>query len=504
MKCKKACLVINPRDGQNLANLTGITAVLAAADWNTDIFIKEYPGHTLELAMRAAKKDYDLLIAYGGDGTVNQVINGVMTSKKSIFGTIPGGTVNQWAAEMGIPLDPVKATLALINSDVRAIDVGHIQVEHLTFPATSRKHRHSKKKEPGKQKAEATQARHYFLLSAGFGIDAAVMGFVNKTLKHRIGLVAVGLAAAKALPAQHLFPIEIRVIDGTPDSPKYWRGEAIQVVFSNTRRYANAVDMTPGAYVDDGILDACIITAGDPLSTIQQLTSIFLQGKPHDVTAEYFRGSHLFVTVPASIDFHLEGSVVKLRDYLDNSDHQALKKVQDLEQVMVTYRFDAVPSALQAAIPPTYNNTLFSPSLHTAGSKETSSEISGAEDQLHSQADNNSAQTTIKQSTIVQPERPERVRALIEKGRKVTIVGTIPHPNKHNAFIVAGIELKQITGESKPVAAYIDEHTMLINHTGEHQPSAALLSIPEGKEIIVRGNKSRRSVIYAKQAMIAG
>ncbi|MFL5624629.1 MAG: diacylglycerol/lipid kinase family protein [Ktedonobacteraceae bacterium] len=503
MKCKNACLVINPRDGQNLANLTSITAILAAADWNTDIFIKEYPGHTMELAMRAAKKDYDLLIAYGGDGTVNQVVNGVMTSKKSIFGTIPGGTVNQWAAEMGIPLDPVKATLALINSDVRNIDVGHIQVERLAFPSSERKHRHSKKKELGKQKAEATQAKHYFLLSAGFGIDAAVMGFVNKTLKHRVGLVAVGLAAAKALPAQRPFPIEIRVIDGTPNSPRYWRGEAIQVVISNTRRYANVVDMTPGAYVDDGILDACVITAGDPLSTVQQLTSIFLQGKPHDVTAEYFRGPHLFVTVPASIDFHLEGSTVKLRDYLDDSDRQALKKAQDLEQVMVTYRFDAVPGALQAAIPAAYNNTLFSPPLDASALQETSSEAPGAEDQLHDPPDNNSAQTTVKQSATVQPERPERVHTLIEKGRKVTIVGAIPHPNKHNAYIIAGIELKQITGESKPVAVYIDEHTMLIKHTGEHQPSTALLSIQEGEEIVVKGNKSRRSVIYAKRVMIS-
>src|SRR6516164_78988 len=65
MHHRRACLVINPRDGQNLSKLTGILAVFAAADWQTDIAIKEYGGHIMELATKAAKKGYDLVIAYG-------------------------------------------------------------------------------------------------------------------------------------------------------------------------------------------------------------------------------------------------------------------------------------------------------------------------------------------------------------------------------------------------------------------------------------------------------
>jgi len=55
MKCKKACLVINPRAGQNLAKLNDVLAVLSAAGWNTDIAIKEYGGHTMELATKSAR-----------------------------------------------------------------------------------------------------------------------------------------------------------------------------------------------------------------------------------------------------------------------------------------------------------------------------------------------------------------------------------------------------------------------------------------------------------------
>ncbi len=127
MKCKKACLVINPHAGQNVTKIAELIAVLSAAGWSTDITIKEYGGHSMELAARAAKANYDLVIGYGGDGTLNQVLNGVMNAgrRQSIVGVIPGGTTNVWAAEIGVPHDPVQAALTLINSEARKVDIGH-------------------------------------------------------------------------------------------------------------------------------------------------------------------------------------------------------------------------------------------------------------------------------------------------------------------------------------------------------------------------------------------
>src|SRR5947209_7661110 len=124
--------------------------------------------------------------------------------------------------------------------------------------------------------------------------------------------------------------------------------------------------MTPNAYIDDGVLDVCVITAGDPLSTMQQITSLLLRKKPDNLTAEYFHGSHLYISVPASVPMQLDGSAVKLEDYLKSSDYDTLQQARDAEHVMVTYRFDAMPHALEVAIPCTYDNTLFEQS----GSKE--------------------------------------------------------------------------------------------------------------------------------------
>src|ERR1051326_6748639 len=220
MGTKKAWLVINPKDGSNVSKLTAILAILAAAGWETDIALKQYGGHSMELATSAAKKGYDVVIAYGGDGTLSQVVNGAMNgkSRKTMVGLIPGGTANVWANEVGVPGDAVKAALTLVSSEDRRVDVGCVNIKSLSFLPTIQG---NDQPAPGEYDAETgaqvrkvkstTKAKHHFLLMAGLGIDAAVMSGVNKSLKERIGVAAVGLVAAEKLPQQHTFPLELSI-----------------------------------------------------------------------------------------------------------------------------------------------------------------------------------------------------------------------------------------------------------------------------------------------------
>src|SRR5438309_1438391 len=80
MHCKKACLVADLRDGQHIAKITDLITVLTTAGWSTDIALKEYGGEAMKLAAKAAKKGYDLVIGYGGDGTLNQIVNGMLNA----------------------------------------------------------------------------------------------------------------------------------------------------------------------------------------------------------------------------------------------------------------------------------------------------------------------------------------------------------------------------------------------------------------------------------------
>ncbi|MGH2494586.1 MAG: diacylglycerol/lipid kinase family protein [Ktedonobacteraceae bacterium] len=503
MSTKRACLVINPKDGQNLAKLTAILAVLAAAGWETDIALKEYGGHTMELATEAVKKGYDVMIAYGGDGTLNQVVNGAMNGKsqKSMIGLIPGGTANVWANEVGIPADPVKAALTLVSGEDRRVDIGCVEVKSLTFlPVTQEREEQfsgvgiSDEQRQVRKVKPSAKARHNFMLMAGLGIDAAVMSGVNKSLKERIGVAAVGLVAAEKLPQQHTFPLELCITEKGSSIKKNWQGNALQVVIGNTRHYADVVEMTPDAYIDDGLLDICVITAGEPLSTLGQISSLLLRRKPDNQSSEFFRGAHITLRAPASINLQLDGSAVKLNDYLSKADCAELQRAQDNDYVMVTYELEALPRALDLAFPPTYNNTLFERSSdyitpHTSAQQAPADEE--APQQNGAAAGNDNEQ---------QP--PEQMEALLKKGRKVTIVGMGMLSEKKQACIVAGNTTKAATGEIKPVAVLIDKDTALLKRTGDLASIADVRHLQDGAEIVVEGKKSKRGVIHATRAVV--
>ena len=506
MSKKRACLIINPKDGANVAKLTAILPIFAAAGWQTDIALKQYGGHSMELATGAAKKSYDIVIAYGGDGTLSQVVNGVASGKspKVMVGLIPGGTANVWANEVGFPIDPVKAALTLVSSEDRRVDVGCVEVASLTFlPVIERDDRPL----PGGSASEAgvhvkqvkskaaTKARHHFLLMAGLGIDAAVMSEVNKSLKERIGVAAVGLVAAEKLPQQHTFPVELSIAGKGSNIRQDWRGEAIQVVIGNTRRYADIVEMTPDAFIDDGMLDVRVITAGEPVSTLGQVASLLLRRKPDNQTSESFRGAHITMRVPASIDLQLDGSAVKLKDYLSKADRQALEQAQDKDHVVVTYELEAMPRALDIAFPSTYNNALFERSSDYV--TPHASEQQAASDGDASQQ--NGASVAREQQ---EPQYAEGVKELLETGRKVTVTGSAVLSEKKQRYVIAGTTPKAATGELKPVAVVIDKDTALFKRSGEMASALDALRVQNGTEIIVEGSKSKRGVIHATRAVV--
>ena len=453
MKRKTAYLIINPRLGKNVARLADILALFSAAGWRTDIALKEFGGHTIQLAREVAEEDYDLVIGFGGDGTLNQVVNGVMTAKRrrSVVGLIPGGTANVWAHEIGLPEDPVKAALLLINSEGRKVDLGHIEAESVDLP------------------------RHHFLLMAGLGIDAAIMRRVSTPLKERIGEAAVALAAVKELPSAHSFPIEIRSSGEARGDGVLWKGEALQVIVGNTRRYGNVAEATPEAYIDDGMLDVCIITAGPPLTTLAQILSTVLHREPVHGRSEYFQGAHFWITAPASVHLHLDGSRVEPEDHLAGP---------------ITYHFDAVPRALRVAIPYSYNEELFEPGSGDAGAA------------ADPQPDQGAVGKEAPGPGELHRAGHGEIEALLEHGRKVTVVGVGPNPDREGTWIVAGEVSDKKTGESRPVAVRIDRNTTVFNRAGEPLSPAVAAELPEGGEIVVDGKKNKRGVIRAKRVVL--
>jgi diacylglycerol kinase family enzyme len=94
--------------------VSDVLTVFAAAGWKTEIAIKEYRRHAIHLAAKGAKELYELIISYGGDGTLGQVLNRVLATKRhrSVVELTPGGTANLWASEMDVAREPRPLALA--------------------------------------------------------------------------------------------------------------------------------------------------------------------------------------------------------------------------------------------------------------------------------------------------------------------------------------------------------------------------------------------------------
>ena len=490
MRSKKACLVIDLRDGENIPNVPEMVAVLAAAGWKTDLVLKAFGGESLKLAEQAAKKGYEMVIAYGGDGTLNQVVNGIKNAKgKSIVAVLPGGTANEWATEIEEPLDPVHAALALVNSDAHKIDLGYVDVKGLVFPnaAQSNVQQQSAGKKVGKtarkkQAKKALGTKHHFLLMSGLGLDSSIIAHVSKSLKYRVGRLAYGVSAVKELPEQRSFPLEIREIADDGSENLLWQGEAWQVIFGNTRLYAGFAELTPQACVDDGKLDVAVITAGDVFKTVEEVVSLLVKRRSSSAATKYFRGTHFSVRAPASIGLHLDGSVVELDDYLSKSEKDALAHANTPEQPMVEYRFDAEPAALQVAIPRTYNGALF--------------EHWTTEAQPDTVAQQN--EPVAQAQTVT----PELIDILLQHGMKVTVTGVGPEADKPNTYIIAGTIQNPTTGDTSPIAVHVNEKSIVMQRTGQHVTPTAVQQLQEGAEIVVAGKKGKSGSLRATQIVI--
>jgi YegS/Rv2252/BmrU family lipid kinase len=351
MKRTTACLVVHPRSGRNRARVPDVVSVLTRAGWSVDVVVKESKGQTMELAARAAEAGYDFVIAYGGDGTVNHVVNGVLAfagRRDAAVAVIPGGTANVWAAEVGIPADPVRAASALVESDVRRVDVGHVGVESLVLGAESSTRDQLAASAPG--------ARRHFLLMAGLGVDASLMRRTPAELKHKLGIAAVVLTGVRMLPGLRTYRVDVRA--GEPPA-QVWDGKALQLVIGNTRLYGKVARMTPDALIDSGELDLSLITARSRFSALMQVIAVMLRGRPAHSASQSARSACFHVSAPASVDLQLDGSAVKLKKYLNAETRAVLERAGELSGVMVNYRFDAVPGALRIAVPGAYAGELF-------------------------------------------------------------------------------------------------------------------------------------------------
>ena len=267
-----AVLIANPMAGsymQNRHQLEETVTYLQHQGWQATLQYTQKAGDARRLAREAVESGITVVVAIGGDGTINEIIQELAGSETAL-GVLPGGTVNVWAREVGIPLEITAARAVLVNGQTRRIDLGRIN-------------------------------DRYFMLMVGIGMDGEVIHAVEKRPAKRFGVLGyllVGAWLGLGYPAYRVsLEIDGRVIKAT----------ALQLVIGNTQLYAGAIKYTWRAKCDDGLLDICIIRKQSVPGRIIIALDFLLQRKQHHQRMQYETGRSIKIHTRKPVAIQIDG-----------------------------------------------------------------------------------------------------------------------------------------------------------------------------------------------------
>jgi YegS/Rv2252/BmrU family lipid kinase len=223
---------------------------------------------------------FELVVAAGGDGTVNEVLNGIGDIHDGFdrvcLGVLPLGTVNVFARELGIPSTVWDAWKMLLHEHEICIDLPCVE--------------HSAGGEP---------QRRYFVQMAGAGLDARAVELVNWPLKKKTGPLAYMIAGLKALPSSRY---KISAAAGHNEA-----GELVLV--GNGRLYGGRYEVFPGADMRDGLLDVCVFPRVNWLTLARCAPGLLLWGKLPAGAVRRFQAASFTLTGSGQVPFEVDGEL---------------------------------------------------------------------------------------------------------------------------------------------------------------------------------------------------
>jgi diacylglycerol kinase (ATP) len=308
----RACLIWNPLAGQHLNQQPLQTAIetLQAGGWSLRTLEIARPGDGTWLARRAVEEGADVVIAAGGDGTVNAIVNGLVGSDVPL-GVLPMGTGNVWAKQLGLPAwvlpyrHPLReAAQGLLEATVHSVDVG------------------------------CANGR-YFLLWAGIGIDAEVAHEVEPLveLRQRLGNVLYAITGL-TVALNFVGTRSTLAIDG-----QIVRQRVVLVVVANAQLYGGGlVHLAPLACIDDGYLDVFVFRGHGPAATVHHLFSLLSRYHMRDPQMSYYRARQIDIYAERPMAVQIDGEA----------------------SGSTPLRVQVVQRALKVLVPPTAPLSLFS------------------------------------------------------------------------------------------------------------------------------------------------
>lgn len=262
-------IIINPisgtarRDaGQHRAEIAA--SALTASGEAGEVFVTERRGHGRELAAGAIARGARLVVAWGGDGTVNEIATAIVSSAAALS-IVPSGSGNGLARALGISADPRQAIARALTAAPRRIDAGEI-------------------------------GGRMFFNMAGIGFDAHVASLFDKDAGNR------GLSGYVRISARELMsyrPATYR-IDGVSR-------QAFLITLANSPQFGNGARIAPDARVDDGQLDLVVFEEASRFATVCALPRLFTGSIARQPGVTIRRVERATIEADQPLAFHVDG-----------------------------------------------------------------------------------------------------------------------------------------------------------------------------------------------------
>jgi len=251
MSNRKAVLIANPKTGRYISKrktAQELVSDLNARGVDAELRLTSGPGDATAIAAEAARDGKTDVIVAGGDGTINEAIQGLVGTKARL-GILPRGTGNVLARELGLPINVDEAITIAVRGNSKRVHFG-VAID------------------------EETDKRRHFVLMAGIGLDASVVRRVQPSLKKRIGRGAFWLSGLSHLATWDPRPFTLEI-----DGAKY---TATFAAIGKAALYGGDLMITPRARLDKPTFEICIIDTFSRVKYLQLLSYAMREGMPND------------------------------------------------------------------------------------------------------------------------------------------------------------------------------------------------------------------------------
>lgn len=286
MLAHHARVIVNPMAAGGVTRLKWllIRHLLKRAGLTFDYDFTEGVGHGTELAKAAVANGYELVVAVGGDGTVNEVVNGLVDfsgQSQATLGLICTGISNDFARSVGIPQGYRKACRQLARPKEITIDVGAVEYTN--------NHR---------------RVQRLFVNMAGLGFDAAVLEATKRRFKLVSTKFPYWVGALVAFATYHNKEIAL-TIDGIREDKR-----ALSVIVNNGYSFAGGMHLTPDADLSDGLLDTIVVGDLGKMELVQGLPRAYKGTLASHPKVSVYKAAHVEVASSERMLLQVDGELL--------------------------------------------------------------------------------------------------------------------------------------------------------------------------------------------------